>query len=137
MKNIRGKYIPVLTNNYLPQDLVWISFWGEVRPPVTYPLPVLSISPSQSDNFMIPLYKHLFPSLKASRNLLLVYQYGSTKYGGLGLPKIFIEQTISRLSILMIHSAADTLPGQHIRHTMGVGNHFFQLPYLKFGSYTN
>ena len=30
LENIRDKYIPVLTNNYIPQELVCISFWGKL-----------------------------------------------------------------------------------------------------------
>lgn len=92
---------------------------------------------------MILLYTYLLQSLKVSRNLPLIYRYSMSQYGALGLPNLLIEQAISRLSFLMMHVAADTLPGQHIRHSIellqlevGMGSHFFQLPYSKYGSYT-
>ena len=143
LEGIRDKFIPVLTNKYLPQELVWISFWGKLWMSLQYPLPAMSLTQAVADKFMTPLYKHLLPCLKVVRCLPLAYRYSTTKYGGLGLPNLFIEQTIARLSFLMMHGAAKTLPGQHIRHSMemlqlevGVGTHFFHLPYSKYGIYT-
>ena len=143
LEGIRDKFIPVLTNKYLPQELIWISFWGKLWPSLKYPLAAMSLTQTAADKFMTPLYKHLLPCLKVVRCLPLAYRYSTTKYGGLGLPNLFIEQTIARLSFLMMHGSAKTLPGQYIRHSMeilqlevGVGTHFFHLPYSKFGNYT-
>jgi len=143
LETIRDKYIPVLSNHYLPQELVWISFWGKLWPSLTYPLPALSLSEAQADEFMIPLYKNLLPSLKISRSFPKVYRYSIAKYGGAGLPNLFIEQTIAMLSLLVMHGDATTLTGQHLRHSMealqlevGMSTHFLHLPYSKYGTFT-
>jgi hypothetical protein len=142
LKKTIGKWTPLLTNGYLHRRLVWRGFWGKLWPALRYPLPATLLTPVQTRTLTTPLYKILLPKLGVTSSLPLAYRYATKKYFGMGLPDIYLEQTIEQMTYYMMHITATTLPGQHMRHTaeqvqleLGIGQYFIHTSYRYYGKY--
>ena len=143
LEKIIKRWLPLVSNDYLPSHLIYQGFWGTLWPSIRYALPALSLTEGQANRLMTPIYKLLLPKLHVNRCLPLAYRYGTHKYFGMCLPNLHHEQTIAKLDIIMMHLLTTTLTNQHLQQSMeqlqlevGVGTHFLSLPFHPFGEYT-
>ena len=80
----------------------------------------MALIQAATEKIMIPLYKHLLPRLKIGRCLPLEFIYYLYTYRAMRLTNIFVEQTIARLSFIMMHRVVSKLPVQQSSHSMEI-----------------
>ena len=79
---------------------VWTYYHAIYLPSISYPMPSLSLKPSQWDELQRQVKKSLLPKCGYNRNMPNAVVYGPSMYGGLGLRVLRVEQGISQLSSL-------------------------------------
>ena len=142
MEKIVSEWMPLVTCNYIPSSLIYQGFWCTLWPSLRYALPCLSLTKTEADRILLPVYKHLLPKIHTVRTLPIAYRYGTIKYFGLNLPNLHHEQTIAKLDVLMMHHMTPTLTQKHLLHSWehlqveaGTGSHFLSTSYQTFGKY--
>ena len=75
-----------------------------------------------------------------SSTLALAFCHSTAKHFGLGLPNLYLENTISKISILLTHYQSDSIVSKHLHTSMeqlwleiDTDNHFTTRSYLKYG----
>lgn len=140
LENKVSEWMSMLKNGYLRRPVIWRAFWGTIWMAIRYTLPTLSITKSQGEWILRPLYKQFLPKIGVSHVLPLAFRYGSLEHYGLGLPQIQIESLIAKLFFYVMHNGINTLPGKHLQVSaeyvqmeIGVSQQFFLLPFSKYG----
>ena len=113
-----SSYYVLLDNSYLPRYTIWRSFWSVLWVQLKYPLPTISTTESQCNILMKTFFQRLLPAIGVARSLPLPFRHGTEKYFGLGLPNIYLENTISKLNALLIHYHSNSLVSKHLHNSI-------------------
>ena len=132
-----------ITNGYLHRRVVWRAFWSTIWRTIQYPLPVLTMTPDEGDALMQTFYRTILPALGVNRNIHRVFRHTPTRYQGLGLPAVYLEQTVEQLTYFTMHASSDTSLGAELRASaeqiqleLGLGTQFFELSYHAYEGVT-
>ena len=87
-----------------------------------------------------PLYKRLLPAIGTAGPSPLAFRHSKAKHFDLELSSLYLEYTISKISILLTHYQSDSLVSKHL-HTsieqpqleIGAYNLFTTCSYVKYG----
>jgi len=85
-----------------PPEAYW-SYLLFLRPKLTYPLPVCSLTQKQCRVIQAPALAALLPKLHLNRHSPRAVLFGGLKYGGLELPELYTDQGYGQLRLLIGH----------------------------------
>jgi hypothetical protein len=74
---------------------------------VGYSFPVVPLSFEAAKKLQIPMTKVLLNKISFNRNYPHAVTYGPLEFGGLGIPYIYMEQGIAKISLIMRHMSSN------------------------------
>jgi hypothetical protein len=102
-----------LRTNNLPKSYAWQSYRTTLWPKIRYSLPSTCIKEATCDVMDKEIRRALLPAMGINRNLPKLLAHGSSRLGGLGIPRIAEEQGIAAIcQILRYINAPETMTGK-------------------------
>jgi len=86
--------------NMSPPEAYW-SYILFLRPKLTYPLPVCSLTQKQCRVIQAPALAALLPKLHLNHHTPRAVLFGGLRYGGLDLPELYTDQGYGQLKLLI------------------------------------
>ena len=112
------------------------TIWATLR----YPLAALTMTESQCDKLVQPIYSCILPQMGVNRHIAKLYRYEPKGFHSLGLPNLYTDQGIEQLKQVLFHGGSDTQCGILLQcclkyHQLEVGSAIplFMLDYDKYG----
>jgi hypothetical protein len=88
-------------NNFPSQ--AYLSYMLYLRPKFKYPLSCTTLTPTQCKMIQAPALAALLPKLHLNRHSPRAVIFGSSHYGGLGLPDLHVDQGYEQLTLFIGH----------------------------------
>jgi hypothetical protein len=118
----------------LPRRLTWQALLSMIMRTVSYPLPITTFTCKECDMIMAPILRVALSHSGVCNNMPRAIVYAPLKYQGLGVPDIYIEQGIMKLTrLLKFGRHSHHLTSQLIRHNceamkmeLGLNGYLFQ-----------
>ena len=141
MKEKAQKWAHNMRYSGLQRQDVWLALQTTIRQTLEYPLPASTLSANQCADIMKPVLNVALPLCGIQSSFPRDLAHSPSKYQGLGIPSLYVQQGISHLA-KMIQFGRDptSFVGQLMRTSMellkletGIGNSILSRNYHIFG----
>jgi hypothetical protein len=120
MLQISNTWADSMRTDRITKDDAWLAFNSTIWKSLLYPLPALSLSPTDCNSIMRPLLQYLLPAIGVCRNYPRSLVYSTEKYMGLGIKHLHTTQEILRLKDLLSHTDRNTTMGNLYRTSLEI-----------------
>jgi hypothetical protein len=110
-----------------------------LRPKLKYPLSCTTLTATQCKMIQAPALAALLPKLHLNRHSPRAVIFGSSLYGGLGLPDLHVDQGFEQLTLFIGHLKLADENGQmilslisHLQLFVGSATSFWSLPFSRY-----
>ena len=133
-------WVAKIEDGKLHRRNAWMAFWGTIWRTFKYGLPVMTMTEPESIALFKPFYWKLLPALGIMRTTNRKWVFTPRCLQGLGLPTIFLEQTIDHIDSLMYHYGSGTFVGdamvisyEQLQLELGTRSPVFSLDFDRWG----
>ena len=133
-------WVAKIEDGKLHRRNAWMAFWGTIWRTFKYGLPVMTMTEPESIALFKPFYWKLLPALGIMRTTNRKWIFTPRCLQGLGLPTIFLEQTIDHIDSLMYHYGSGTFVGdamvisyEQLQLELGTLSPVFSLDFDRWG----
>jgi hypothetical protein len=126
-----------LVSSSLSKHDVWIAYFTVFQPAMTYTFPVTHHSAARLHKIQSAPTRSTLMTRGFNRNTAHAVAFGPSRYGGLGLRDLHVEQCIAGIIILIRHHRAKTQQGRLLLITLAWWQQVIgtQAPLLEYPSY--
>ncbi len=103
LENIVLDYCSLVRGSHFTRQEALTSYIQYLLPKVRFQPPLLSLNQQDCDKLMSKILMALLPKLHVNRNTARSIVFGVEKYGGLGLPNLYIVQGVDKLKLFLGH----------------------------------
>ena len=101
-------YSTKIDDGHLPRRAVWTAFFGTIWRTIAYALPVTTLTLKECGDLMRPVFVRLLSKLVVNRNMHRTWVFVHQDFQGLGMPDVYLEQTIAQLNSIIAQTDGHT-----------------------------
>ena len=102
------EWLVKIEDGNLPRKSAWTAFWGTIWRTLTYAIPATTMTRKECIALMKPFYLRLLSRLGVNRNMHRSWVFAHKDFQGLGMPDVYLEQTIAQLNYLESQTDVET-----------------------------
>jgi hypothetical protein len=139
LRSYTQNYFSAIISSNITPSQAYLSYMLYLHPELKYPLSCTTLTPAQCKMIQAPALAALLPKLHLNKNSPRAIIFGSSLYGGLGLPDLHLDQGFEQLTLFIGHLQLTDENGQmilslisHLQLFVSSATSFWSLPFSHY-----